>query len=169
MGSLHRIQHKHTRKMSMPCCQICEWGLLKRKQCYIHAKETKMPTFTTRKNQHKNGNDVQDNPPPYSHTISNVPYSCNHQNNKRPWPKMFNIPFSRISSHQYPYYPSAIRTWNSLPAVLISVRTLGAFKWRCLMYMCRHSHHSFYCIYYILTSVFYHILPCQRMYIAQVR
>jgi hypothetical protein len=38
------------------------------------------------------------------------------------------IPFSRISSHQYSYYPSAIRTWNSLPAVLISVPTLGAFK-----------------------------------------
>ena len=70
--------------MTMPCCQICEWGLLKRKQCYILAKETKMPTVTTKKNQRKYGNDVQDNPPPYSHTISNAPYFCNHQNNKRP-------------------------------------------------------------------------------------
>jgi hypothetical protein len=79
-----------------------------------------------------------------------------------------SIPFSRISSHQYSYYPSAIRTWNSLPAVLSSVPTLGAFKWRWLMYMCRHSHHSFYCKYYIFDMFFYHMLPCQRMYIAQV-
>ena len=60
LGSLHRIQHKHTRKMPMPCCQICEWGLLKRKQCYIYAKGTKMATFATKKNQQKNGNDVQE-------------------------------------------------------------------------------------------------------------
>jgi hypothetical protein len=44
-----------------------------------------MANFTTKKNQHKSGNDVQDSPPPYCHTITNVPYSCNHQNNKRPW------------------------------------------------------------------------------------
>jgi hypothetical protein len=47
-------------KMPTPCCQICEWGLLKRKQCYICAKGTKLANFTTKKNQHKNGNDVQD-------------------------------------------------------------------------------------------------------------
>jgi hypothetical protein len=69
--------------MPTPCCQICEWGLLKRKQCYICAKGTKLANFTTKKNQHKNGNDVQDSPPPYCHIIANVPYSCNHQNNKR--------------------------------------------------------------------------------------
>jgi hypothetical protein len=55
-----------------------------------------MPTFTTKKNQHKNGNDVQDNPPPYSHTISNAPYICNHQNNKRPWTTMFNTILENI-------------------------------------------------------------------------
>ena len=43
-----------------------------------------MANFTTKKNQHKNGNDVQDSPPPYCHTITNVPYSCNYQNNKKP-------------------------------------------------------------------------------------
>jgi hypothetical protein len=59
MGSLHQIQHKQIRKMPTPCCQICDWGLLKRKQCYIYAKGTKMANFTTKKNQHKNGNDVQ--------------------------------------------------------------------------------------------------------------
>ena len=46
--------------MPMPCCQICEWRLLKGKQCYIYAKGTKMATFATKKNQHKNGNDVQE-------------------------------------------------------------------------------------------------------------
>jgi hypothetical protein len=40
----------------------------------------------------------------------------------------FQIPFSRIQSHQNAYFPSAIRTWNNLPAVLISVPTLEAFK-----------------------------------------
>jgi len=83
-------------KMPMPCCQICEWGLLKRKQCYIYAKGTKMATFTTKKNQHKNGNDVEDSPPPYIHTISNVPYSCNHQNNKRPSQKISNTNLENI-------------------------------------------------------------------------
>jgi hypothetical protein len=33
----------------------------------------------------------------------------------------FQIPFSRIQSHQNSYFPSAIQTWNNLPAVLISV------------------------------------------------
>jgi hypothetical protein len=33
-----------------------------------------------------------------------------------------------IQSHQNSYFPSAIRTWNNLPAVLISVPTLEAFK-----------------------------------------
>jgi len=75
--------NKQIRKMPTSCCQICEWGLLERKQCYIYAKGTKMANFTTKKNQHKNGNDVRDSPPPYGHTIANVPYSCNHQNNKR--------------------------------------------------------------------------------------
>jgi hypothetical protein len=50
----------------------------------IYAKGTKMANLTTKKNQHKNGNDVQDSPPPYCHIIAKVPYSCNHQNNKRP-------------------------------------------------------------------------------------
>ena len=38
----------------------------------------------------------------------------------------FQIPFSRIQCHQNSYFPSAIRTWNNLPAVLISVPTLEA-------------------------------------------
>ena len=42
MGSLHQIQHKQIRKIPTPCCQICEWGLLKRKQYYIYVKGTKM-------------------------------------------------------------------------------------------------------------------------------
>ena len=33
-----------------------------------------------------------------------------------------------IQSHQNSYLPSAIRTWNNLPAVLISVPTLEVFK-----------------------------------------
>ena len=37
-------------------------------------------------------------------------------------------PFSIIQSHQNAYFPSAIRTWNNLSAVLISVSTLEAFK-----------------------------------------
>jgi hypothetical protein len=41
--------------------------------------------------------------------------------------KKLQIPFSRIQSHQNSYFPSAIRTWNKLPAVLISVPTLEAF------------------------------------------
>ena len=65
-----------------------------------------------------------------------------------------SIPFSRISSHQYSYYLSAIRTWKSFPAVLISVPTLAAFKCNWLMYMCRHSHHSFYCTYYMFDMCF---------------
>jgi hypothetical protein len=36
----------------------------------------------------------------------------------------FQIPFSRIRSQQNSYFPSAIRTWNILPAVLINVPTL---------------------------------------------
>ena len=40
----------------------------------------------------------------------------------------FQIPFSRIQSHQNSYFPSAIRTWNNLPVVLISVPTLEVFK-----------------------------------------
>jgi hypothetical protein len=40
----------------------------------------------------------------------------------------FQIPFSRIQSHQNSYFTSAIRTGNNLPAVLISVPTLEAFK-----------------------------------------
>jgi hypothetical protein len=87
-----------------------------------------MANFTTKKNQRKNGNDVQDSPPPpYGHTIANVPYTCNHQNNKRHDQK-YQIPFSRIQSHQNSYFPSAIRTWNNLPAVLIGVPTLEASK-----------------------------------------
>ena len=56
--------------MSTSCCQICDWELVKRKQCYIYAKGTKMANFTTKKNQHKNGSDVQDSPPPYCHIIT---------------------------------------------------------------------------------------------------
>ena len=41
----------------------------------IYAKGTKMANFITKKNQHKNSNDVQDSLPPYCHTIANVPYS----------------------------------------------------------------------------------------------
>ena len=33
-----------------------------------------------------------------------------------------------IQSHQNSYFPSAIRTWNNLSAVLISVPTLEVFK-----------------------------------------
>ena len=40
----------------------------------------------------------------------------------------FQIPFSKIQRHQNSYFPSAIRTWHNLPAVLISVSTLEAFK-----------------------------------------
>ena len=40
----------------------------------------------------------------------------------------FQISFSRIQSHQNSYFPSAIRTWNNLPAVLVSVPTLESFK-----------------------------------------
>jgi hypothetical protein len=40
----------------------------------------------------------------------------------------FQIPSSRIQSHQHSYFPSAIQTWNNLPAVLISVPTLEVFK-----------------------------------------
>jgi hypothetical protein len=40
----------------------------------------------------------------------------------------FQIPFSRIQSHQNSYFPSAIGIWNNFPAVLISVPTLEAFK-----------------------------------------
>jgi hypothetical protein len=46
------------RMVFLPCCQICEWGLLKRKQCCIYVKGTKMSNSTTKKNQHKNGNAV---------------------------------------------------------------------------------------------------------------
>jgi hypothetical protein len=42
--------------------------------------------------------------------------------------QQFQISFSRIQSHQNSYFPSAIRTWNNLSAVLISVPTLEAFK-----------------------------------------
>ena len=42
-----------------------------------------MANVTTKKNQHKHDNDVQDIAPPYTVVIPNVPYSCNHQN-KRP-------------------------------------------------------------------------------------
>jgi hypothetical protein len=35
--------------------------------------------------------------------------------------QQFQISFSRIQSHQNSYFPSAIRTWNNLSAVLISV------------------------------------------------
>jgi len=35
----------------------------------------------------------------------------------------FQILFSRIQSHQHSYFPSAIQTWNNLPAVLISSHT----------------------------------------------
>ena len=40
----------------------------------------------------------------------------------------FQIPFSRIQSHQNSYFPSAILALNNLPAVLISVPTLEVFK-----------------------------------------
>ena len=77
--------------MPTSCCQICEWGFFKRNQCYIYAKGTKMANFTTKKNQRKNGNDVQDSPPPpYGHTIANVPYTCNRQNNERSSPNISN-------------------------------------------------------------------------------
>ena len=62
MGSLHQIQLDQTRKIPTLCSYICEWGLLKRKQCYIYAKQTKMASTTTKKNQHTNSNDVQDSP-----------------------------------------------------------------------------------------------------------
>ena len=38
------------------------------------------------------------------------------------------IPFLRIQSHQNTYLPSAIRTWNNLTAVLVSVPIREAFK-----------------------------------------
>ena len=40
----------------------------------------------------------------------------------------FQIPFSRIQSHQNAYFPSAIRTWNNLTAVLANVPTCEASK-----------------------------------------
>ena len=73
----------------------------------------------------------------------------------------FKIPFSRIQSHQNSYFPSAIRTWNSLPAVLIIVPTLEAFKMELAhahVYMYMHSHHSFNCMYYIFWEEFLHLL-----------
>ena len=62
MGSLHQIKLDQARKIPTPCCHICEWGLLRRKQCYIYAKRTNMASPTTKKTQHTNGNDVQDSP-----------------------------------------------------------------------------------------------------------
>ena len=127
MGSLHQIQHKQIRKMPTPCCQICDWGLLKRKQCYIYAKGTKMANFTTKKNQHKNGNNVQDSPSLYV-IPSQMYLTPATTRTTRGHDQKFQIPFSRIQCHQNSYFPSAIRTWNNLPAVLISVPTLEAFK-----------------------------------------
>ena len=71
----------------------------------------------------------------------------------------FQIPFSRIQCHQNSYFPSAIRTWNNLPAVLISVPTLEAASVQGGWLMCKHSHHSFSCKYYIF--VFNHMPPCR--------
>jgi hypothetical protein len=64
------------------------------------------------------------------HNIGLTPrsISCEKQNKKRGHDKKFQIPFSRIQSHQNSYFPSAIGTWNNFPAVLFSVPTLEAFK-----------------------------------------
>ena len=79
----------------------------------------------------------------------------------------FQTPFSRIQCHQDSYFPSAIRTWHSLPAVLISVPTIEAFKVKLVhVHMCRHSHHIYIyiCKYYIFKkrNVFNHTPPCRR-------
>jgi hypothetical protein len=81
LWTLHVWEHLLTLLSSYSLFGLLK-GSLKRKQCYIYSKGTKMANFTTKKNQHKNGNDVQDSQPPYSHTIATVPYSCNHKNNK---------------------------------------------------------------------------------------
>ena len=69
---------------------------------------------------------------------------------KRGHDQKFKIPFSRIQSHQNSYFPSAIRTWNNLPAVLISFPTPEAFKVESLVYnsfiwsMIQRIRHKFY-------------------------
>jgi hypothetical protein len=80
--------------------------------------------YRFKKNQHKNGNDVLDSQLPHCHTIANVLYSCNHQNNKRSWPTISNT----ILQNTEP--PKRILHFSNpnLPAVLISVPTLEAFK-----------------------------------------
>ena len=155
--------------MGTQCCQICDWGLLKRKQCYIYAKGTKMANFKTKKNQHKNGNDVQNNPPPYSHTISNCLTSATTRTT-RGHDQKFKIPFSRIQSHQNPYFSSATQTWNSLPAELISVPTLEVFKVELAHVHVQTDIHIIFLTVNttFLRSAFNHMPPCQRMYIAQL-
>jgi hypothetical protein len=59
-------------------------------------KKLKCPPLQQRGTNTKMVMNIQDNPPPYSHTISNAPYICNHQNNKRPRPTMFNTILENI-------------------------------------------------------------------------
>lgn len=40
----------------------------------------------------------------------------------------FIVPHSRIKTHQYSFFPSAIRLWNTLPDTLVVLPTLEAFK-----------------------------------------
>lgn len=40
----------------------------------------------------------------------------------------FIVPHSRIKIHQYSFFPSAIRLWNTLPDTLVVLPTLEAFK-----------------------------------------
>ena len=46
----------------------------------------------------------------------------------RGYNQKFQIPFSRLRTHQQSFFPSTIRLWNNLPSSVVSAMTLEGFK-----------------------------------------
>ena len=123
MGSLHQIQHKKLKK-----CQRRAADSSRESSVTSMRKEIKWPTLQQRRT---NAKMVMMYRIVHHHLMaipSQMYLTPATTRTTRGHDQKFQISFSRIQSHQNSYYPSAIRTWNNLPAVLISVPTLEALK-----------------------------------------
>jgi hypothetical protein len=84
-----------------------------------------MANSTTKKNQSKNGSDVQDSPPPYWHTIANVSYSCYLWLTKN---VIFTVKTMMWMFTHEPAPPWTLQVWEHLLTLLTSYSMFELLK-----------------------------------------
>ena len=127
MGSLHQILHKQIRKCQRRAARFVNGNYSRESSVASMLKELQWPPLQQRRTNTKMVMMYRI----VHHLIailSQMYLTPATTRTTRGHDQIFQIPFSRIQRHQNSYFPSAIRTWNNLPAVLIRVHTLEAFK-----------------------------------------